>query len=107
MMNRPMNDNLKGDSRERVVTLPVLQALCAKASGVCHRYEVTKVGENRVSVTYSNPDEWAQDHPMAAVFPAFYDSAFGGQVYVVLHAVRIINDTWDSEGWQAFSFLNE
>ena len=97
------------DSRVRVVALDNLEAMCSRVSGMCHRFEVTKVSRSRVHVTYSNPDEYGADHPMIAVFPC-YPSGFQGDEdnpRVILDYLRVIHDSWDGEGWQAFEALRD
>ena len=97
------------DTRVRMVALANLEAMCERISGVAHRFEVSKVSRSRVHVTYSNPDEWGNEHPMTAVYPC-YPSAWPGDEdnpRVVLNVLRIINDAWDGEGWQAFVQLTD
>ncbi len=91
------------DSKIRVVALANLNAMCKRTSGVCHRYTVTKVTPNRVHVTYSNPDEYGNESPITAEFPA-YPSDFDGKdnPTVVLHIVRLTGARGDSEAWQSF-----
>ncbi len=97
------------DSRVRVVALSNLEAMCKRVSGMCHRYEVAKVTRSRVHVEYSNPDEWGNEHPMIAVFPCYPARDFGQDegCYVILDYLRILHDTWDGEGWQAFEVLRD
>lgn len=94
------------DHKYRVVTVANLEAMCERISGVCHRFEVSKVSRSRVHVEYSNPNEYGTETPMTAVFPC-YPGAFADadNPYVVLDMVRVIGDTWDGEGWQAFTPL--
>ena len=95
------------DHTVRVVALENLSAMCERVSGVCHNYHVSKVSRSRVHIEYSNPDEWANDHPMTAVFPC-YPSGWPGDESnprVVLDILRVIADSWDGEGWQAFDTL--
>lgn len=97
------------DSKVRMVALENLKAMCKRVSGVCHRYSVTKVSRSRVHVEYSNPDEYGHEHPMTAVFPC-YPSGFGDDAEnprVILEYLRIMNDNWDGEGWQAFEILRD
>ena len=92
------------DSKIRVVALDNLRAMCERVSGTCHAYGVVKVSRSRVHVEYSNPDEWGYDHPMIAVFPC-YPSGWQDDEdnpRVVLDVLRILHDSWDGEGWQAF-----
>jgi hypothetical protein len=94
------------DHTQRVVSLDNLHAMCARVSGWAHRYEVSKVSRSRIHVTYSNPDEYGNESPMAAVFPC-YPSTFDGadNPAIVLDMIRVIADNWDGEGWQSFSQL--
>jgi hypothetical protein len=95
------------DHSVRVVALVNLRAMCERVSGWAHRFEISKVSRSRVHVTYSNPDEWGAEDAMTAVFPC-YPSGFSGDEEnprVVLDMLRVINDTWGGEGWQAFAPL--
>lgn len=94
------------DHRYRIVAVANLRAMCERMSGVCHRYWVEKVSRSRVWVAYSNPNEYAVENPMYAVFPC-YPNAFEGEgdrenPLVVLDFLRVINDSWNGEGHQAF-----
>lgn len=93
------------DHRVRVVSLENLRALCARASGVAHTYEVTKVSRSRVHVTYSNPDEYGSARPLTAVFPC-YPSTFEGasNPAVVLECSRLIGSSRDEESIDIQSF---
>lgn len=91
------------DNKQRIVALSNLRAMCKRTSGTCHRYTVTQVTPNRVHVEYSNPDEYANEHPMTAVFPAYpWPQDTPDACAVVLSVLRIIHDSWDGEGWQGF-----
>lgn len=91
------------DHNQRVVSLANLEAMCDRVSGTCHRYQVVKVTTNRVHVEYSNPDEYANDHPMLAVLPCWpADFNDKDNRAVVLTILRVVGDSWDGEGWQAF-----
>lgn len=94
------------DSNIRVVAMSNLKAMCERVSGVCHRFAVSKVTNNRVRVAYSNPDEWGNQHPIEAEFPC-YPSDFDGadNPSVVLHMVRLIGAKGDTEAWQSFAPL--
>lgn len=95
------------DHSVRIVALENLRAMCGRVSGMCHNYHVVKVSRSRIHVEYSNPDEYGHDNPMTAVFPC-YPSCWPGDEdnpRVVLDIMRVINDSWDGEGWQAFSTL--
>ena len=97
------------DHSVRIVALVNLQAMCESLSGVSHRFWVEKMTRSRVWVGYSNPDEHGAEHPMYAVYPAFPSLWPEDQENprVVLDAMRIVNDQWDGEGWQAFMPLHE
>lgn len=96
------------DLTERIVSVDNLRAMCARVSGMCHRFAVEKVSRSRVHVTYSNPDEYGNAQPITAIFPC-YPSTFDGSdnPAVVLDALRVIDpgDTWAGEAWQAFEPL--
>lgn len=96
------------DSRIRVVSVENLRAMCARVSGVCHRFEVTGVSRSRVTVTYSNPNEYGTDHPMSAIYPCFPGgTADTENPYTVLSMLRVLNDNWNGDGWQAFDILHD
>jgi hypothetical protein len=57
------------DHKVRAVSLANLEAMCNRASGMCHRFSVSKVSRSRVHVDYSNPDEYGHERPITAVFP--------------------------------------
>lgn len=91
------------DHNQRVVSLANLEAMCDRVSGTCHRYQVVKVTTNRVHVEYSNPDEYANDRPMLAVLPCWpADFNDKDNRAVALTILRVVGDSWDGEGWQAF-----
>lgn len=98
------------DDKVRVVSLDNLKAMCARISGHAHVYEVSKVTRSRVHVTYSNPTEYGTPRPMTAVFPTYplersWVQGEPANDHVVLDIMRVTNDTWDGEGWQAFHLL--
>ena len=96
----------QSDTKLRVVALSNLEAMCARTSGTCHRYAVEKVTPNRVHVSYSNPDEWGNPHPMTAVFPAWpCDCRDKDARDVALTILDVKHDNWSGEGWQAFQPL--
>jgi hypothetical protein len=96
------------DSQVRMVNLVNLVAMCGHQSGFSHRYTVSKISRSRVHVEYSNPDEYGNESPMTAVFPCFPND-FGPEnadnPYIVLQIMRVVGDTWNGEGWQAFDQL--
>lgn len=94
----------QSDTRERVVSLDNLKAMCERLSGVCHVYSVTVVSRSRVHVEYTNPDEYGSDYPMTAVFPCFPGEE-PDNPRVLLSILRVLRDSWDGEGWQAFDPL--
>lgn len=90
-----------------MVALENLRAMCQQVSTTCHRYHVSKVTRSRVHVEYSNPDEYGHERPMTAVFPS-YPSRWPGDEEnprVLLEIMRVLNDSWHGEGWQAFDVL--
>ena len=96
------------DNLVRMLALDNLRAMCEEASGVCHRYWIEKVSRSRVHVGYSNPDEYGHENPMYAVLPSFPSSwpqDDRDNPRVLVEIMRVINDTWDGEGWQAFDSL--
>jgi hypothetical protein len=97
------NNVCQFDHKIRAVSLENLRAMCERTSGTCHVYSVDKVTANRVYVSYSNPDEYANDHPITAVLPSF--PMYGPEnPAVVLDALRFTGGT-DSEDWQGFTPL--
>lgn len=92
------------DYTVRIVALENLRAMCARVSGMCHRYEITKVTRASVHITYSNPNEWGSESPMTMIFRAFPSDWRGDSENprVILEAGRVIYDTDDGEGWQNF-----
>jgi hypothetical protein len=93
------------DHKVRVVSLNVLEQICKANSGMCHRYAVVAQSANRVTVEYSNPDEYGSEHPMRAQFPCWQESR--DMIAVALTYTRITGDSWDGEGWQAFECLRD
>ena len=88
----------------RVVALTNLNAMCAHISGMCHSFKVVRIGQYRVNVVYSNPDEYGTNHPMEAVFPS-YPSGDKDNPCIVLDILRVVHDSWHGDGWQAFQPL--
>lgn len=89
------------DHRERVVSEENLRAMCDRVSGTCHRYHIQKITERYCYVEYSNPDEYGSEHPMVAVFPVYHTL----HVHIILDIVKVMYDSWQGEGWQAFQIL--
>ena len=108
-MTQHEDNQIQADHTVRIVALSNLRAMCDHVSGVAHRYWVEHVKEHRVRVGYSNPDEYGTDNPMFAEFPAFVDHSFGqATTYVILgHMLRVINDTWNGLGDQAFEPITD
>lgn len=99
---------LQFDHQKRVVALSNLEAMCDRISGMCHKFSVVKVTQNRVYVEYSNPDEYGNARPIQAVFPAYpgYKTFDADSMAVVLDAIRYTNCTGiHEEDWQAFEQL--
>ena len=71
-MPKEISERLQSDNKVRVVALSNLRAMCERTSGImCHKYWIESISEHRVTVGYSNEDEYAAEHPMYAVFPAY------------------------------------
>jgi hypothetical protein len=95
------------DTFVRLVALENLEAMAERVSGFVHRYWIEKLTPTRVTVGYSNPDEYGRESPMYAVFPC-YPSRWPedhDNPRVVLRILRVMRDSWDGEGWQAFQLL--
>jgi hypothetical protein len=88
------------DNRHRIVSVANLEAMCRAISSMTHRYAVVEVSSRFASVEYSNPGEYGDENPMTVMYPMV--PVFGDKG-VLIHPHRIINDTWDGEGWQAFT----
>lgn len=96
------------DNIVRMLALDNLRAMCEAASGMCHRYWIEKVSRSRVHVGYSNPDEYGNENPMYVVLPSFpspWPDDNRDNPRVLVETMRVINDTRDGEGWQAFQLL--
>jgi hypothetical protein len=94
---------IQQDHKLRVVALSNLEAMCKRMSGVCHRFSVSRVTENRAYIEYSNPDEYGHASPMTASFPAWHYST--DHCVVALEILKVTKDNWQGEGWQAFQPL--
>jgi hypothetical protein len=91
------------DNPVRVVALENLIAMCARNSGVCHRYRVERITKTRVHVSYSNPDEYGNERPLVVVFPCYpsgWPQDGADNPRVVLDIVRVYGgrDSYDREG---------
>ncbi|KKL89576.1 hypothetical protein LCGC14_1913340, partial [marine sediment metagenome] len=85
-----------------------LHAMCAHASSMCHKYWISTVSRSRVHVGYSNPDEHGKENPMYVVLPSFpspWPDDKRNNPRVLIEPMRVINDTWNGEGHQAFDML--
>lgn len=100
--------NTQFDYRARIVSLESLHAMCARISGMSHRFTVTKVSRSRVHVEYSNPNEYGTPHPVTAIYPCF-PSKFGSasDVAVALDALRYTGGTDGGYEYQAFDQLTD
>ena len=54
-----------------------------QASGVAHRYWVERESANRITLGYSNPDEYGNEEPVFVRYPTFKDRRWNMQVIVV------------------------
>ncbi len=77
-----------GQQTIRHIELRTLQAMAKAINGECHNYTVERTSDHRVRVTYSNPDEYASDHPITAFFPCYKGS--WGEWWVVNAITEII-----------------
>ena len=103
-----MLKELKADYKVRVVALANLKAMCERASAVCHRFWIEHVSSRYVRVAYSNPDEYGNESPMIAFFHCYDPNMQGYDTkFVILEVARILHDTWDGEGHQAFDPILE
>ncbi len=88
------------DSNLRVIALSNLEAMCKRISGMSHRFAVTLIAANTVTVEYSNPDEYGNPEPIKAIFPAWKD--FDGKA-VCLSPLKYVGCKGNNEeAWQAF-----
>lgn len=94
-------DQLQGECSLRAVYPANLRAMCARISGMCHRFSVERITKRFAYVVYSNPNEYGTERPMTALYPVMPD----GRIVLDVHDVK--NDSWDGEGWQAFEQLRE
>ncbi len=53
----------------RTCDLSELNAICEHESGMCHRYSVAQTSSRYVTLTYSNPNEYGTDQPIACKLP--------------------------------------
>lgn len=70
-----MMTNLKfkpwGKITTTVMEFYTLLAMAKVHSGWNHNYSVQRTSDHRVTITYSNPDEYAVDHPVTMYVPCF------------------------------------
>jgi len=94
------------DYHVRIVSLENLRAMCARAGGTCHTYEISKISRSRVHVTYSNPNEYGTPDPITAVFPCYPSTHEGSEnpAVIIGEMIRCIGDK-DGYGYQAFDLL--
>lgn len=99
---------IQSDTSVRVVALSNLEAILERISGTAHRFYVEKVTPNRVTIGYSNPNEYGTPYPVFAHYPA-YPNSFGEKEspLVVLDAVRFTGNSDDSEVWQSFEQITD
>jgi hypothetical protein len=92
------------DHQQRVVSLENLRAMCKRISGICHRYSIAKVSQNRVYVEYSNPNEYGTEYPVTAVFPCYPNDK--DNTCVVMDILKVFCDnSLSKDGWQFFDLL--
>ncbi|KKK95360.1 hypothetical protein LCGC14_2673560, partial [marine sediment metagenome] len=100
-----MSNMIQFDHRLRAVSVANLEAMCARASGMCHRYILDGVTKTRAYVEYSNPDEYGHESPMVAVLPVIH-GLYGSDVpAVVLSIMNVQKDNQHGEGWQSFGCI--
>lgn len=103
----------QSDNKVRIVTLANLEAMCIYVSGMCHKYQISKVSRSRVHVEYSNPDEYGNPRPIYAVFPCIpgnnkTDDKDNPRVLLEFLNVLEGNDrSYNGEGWQSFVCLQD
>ena len=96
------------DHKVRVLALDNLREMCKAASGTAHRYWIEKVSRSRVHVGYSNPNEYGSESPMFAVLPCYpspWSQDGTDNPRVVLDVTRVLHDSHNGEGWQAFDMV--
>lgn len=92
------------DSQHRIVHLDNLRAMCEHHSGMCHRYWIERVTPSRVTLGYSNPDEWGAARPVFARFPIV--PLYPDTVCVLLSPLWVSGGAHESEeNWQAFELV--
>ena len=79
------------DYQKRVVSLRNLKEMCRRISGMCHKFTVVKETKNRVYIEYSNPDEYGNEWPVRAIFPAYVTDSSDpcGGLSVVMDILRV------------------
>ena len=66
-----------------VIDRVALDYALSQASGIVHRYWVERESANRITLAYSNPDEYGNDEPVFVCYPTFKDAGWKMQVIVV------------------------
>lgn len=89
------------NDKVNIVTMAQMEKVCNDISGTCHRFWIHKVTKNRVYIAYSNPDEYANENPMYAVFP-IYPGHEKDNENIVLDIIDVKRDYPDGEGWLNF-----
>lgn len=96
----------QGDHKVRVVTLANLLAMCENASGIVHTYEVVGApSAYRVSVVYSNPDEYGNEVHVLFRLPVYPNDFEPRNPFVVMVVASAVGgrNTFDREAaWQTF-----
>ncbi|KKM74874.1 hypothetical protein LCGC14_1395920 [marine sediment metagenome] len=100
-----MSNMIQFDHRLRAVSVPNLEAMCERVSGMCHRYTLDGITKTRAYVEYSNPDEWGHEAPMTAVFPVIHGLYGKDCPAVVLSIMNVQKDNQHGEGWQSFGCI--
>lgn len=87
---------------KKTVSLNVLKRACQDVSMTAHRFWIERETDHRVTVAYSNPDEYGNDRVMLAQLPCY---RVGSDVIVVVDIVRMYRDSEAGDGWQYFEVL--
>lgn len=67
---------VKLNTTVRAMSLSTLKETCKKISTHCHTFKVVYASSHRVSVSYSNPDEYGTPSPVTVEYAAWYDREF-------------------------------